>query len=123
GLLERSSSAEAAITQPRALASRTEAVLLLTVLAVGIFFRFYKIGSIPPGLNHDAAWEGLYAIKITQGIHYSPYVAQAWGRETMFFYIVAFFQMFMGPTKFALQFAAISIGIATLGAFYLFVRR
>ncbi len=100
-----------------------EIALLGAVLFVGIFFRFYKIGSIPPGLNHDAAWEGLYAINITRGIDYSPYVAQAWGRETMFFYIVAFFQLFMGPTKLALQVGSISIGIATLGAMYLFVRR
>jgi hypothetical protein len=100
-----------------------EVALFGAVMAVGIFFRFYKIGSIPPGLNHDAAWEGLYAIKITRGIDYAPYVAQAWGRETMFFYIVAFFQLFMGPTKMALQVGSISIGIATLGAMYIFVRR
>ena len=65
----------------------------------------------------------MYAVRITQGIHYSPYVAAAWGRETMFFYIVAGFQEFMGPTKIALQTAGVAIGIATLGAMYIFCRR
>ncbi len=58
---------------------RTEVVLFLAVVAVGIFFRLYKLDSIPPGLNHDAAWNGLHAIRITNGLDYAPYVAQAWG--------------------------------------------
>lgn len=100
-----------------------EIVLFAAVIGVGIFFRLYKIGSIPPGLNHDAAWEGLYAIKITQGIPYAPYVNAAWGRETMFFYIVAGWQELMGPSKLALQMGSISVGIATCAAMYFFMRR
>jgi hypothetical protein len=74
-------------------------------MAVGIFFRLYRIASIPPGLNHDTAWEGLYAIRITQGVDYTPVVAccTSFARETMFFYVIAFFQLFLGPTQFAIN--------------------
>ena len=37
-----------------ALAPRVEFLLFITVLAIGSFFRLYKIDSIPPGLNHDS---------------------------------------------------------------------
>jgi hypothetical protein len=102
---------------------RLEAALFAAVLGVGIFFRFYRIGDIPPGLNHDAAWNGLYAITITQGIDYSPYTPAAWGRETMFHYIIAFWQLIVGHTQFAIEMAAISVGTLTLVPLYLFVRR
>ncbi len=94
-------------------------------LGVGVFFRFYRIGAIPPGLNHDAAWNGLYAIRITQGIHYAPFVSccGAVGHETMFHYVIAAFQLLVGPTAFAIQMASLSIGIVTLVVFYLLMRR
>lgn len=102
-----------------------EIVLFAVVIGVGIFFRFYRIGDIPPGLNHDAAWNGLYAIRITQGIGYSAFVncCGAVGHETMFHYVIAAFQLIVGPTAFAIQLAAVSIGIATLAVFYLLIRR
>jgi hypothetical protein len=118
---------EGAADQPDkfTLPPRTEAALFAVALGVGIFFRFYRIGAIPPGLNHDAAWNGLYAIRITQGIHYAPFVSccGAVGHETMFHYVVAGFQLLVGPTAFAIQVASISIGIATLVVFYLLMRR
>ena len=107
----------------RLLPPRVEAGLFLLVMAAGLFFRLYKIDSIPPGLNHDAAWNGLYAIKITQGMSYAPYVAEAWGRETLFHHVIAFFQIVVGPTKLAIQLASVTIGVATLAAFYLLIRR
>ena len=102
---------------------RTEVLLFLAVLAIGVFFRLYKIDTIPPGLNSDAAWNGLHAIRITNGLDYAPYVAEAWGRETMFHYIIAAFQLLLGPTQLAIQLAAVAVGTATLAAFYLLIRR
>lgn len=110
-------------TQRWALPRIAEGPLFVAVIAVGVFFRIFKFGSFPPGLNHDAAWNGLHAIRITQGASYSPYVAEAWGRETMFHYVIAFFQLILGPTQWAIQLASITVGIATLVAFYFLVRR
>ena len=39
------------------------------------------------------------------------------------FYVISFFQLFLGPTEFAIQLASITIGLATLAAFYLLIRR
>ena len=105
------------------LARIAEGHLVVAVIAVGVFLRIFKFGSFPPGLNHDAAWNGLHAIRITQGASYSPYVAEAWGRETMFHHVIAFFQLILGPTQWAIQVASITVGIATLVAFYFLVRR
>lgn len=104
---------------------RLEVVLFCIVLAVGALFRLYKIESIPAGLNHDAAWEGLYAVRINQGIHYEPFVAccGSFGRETMFFYVIAFFQQIAGVTALAIELASTTGGVATLVVFYLLVRK
>ena len=109
--------------QERAIRPRTEIVLFLSVIAVGIFFRLYRLDTIPPGLNHDAAWNGLHAIRITNGLDFAPYVGEAWGRETMFHYMVALSQLLFGQTQFAIQITAVTIGAGTLGAFYILMRR
>src|SRR3990172_3545329 len=85
----------------RTLALSTEVALLIVVIAAGVFFRFYRIDSIPPGLNHDAAWEGLNGIRITQGVGYTPVegCCGAFARETTIMYVIAFFQLFLGPTN------------------------
>jgi hypothetical protein len=101
---------------------RIEVALFIIVLAVGIFFRLYQLETIPAGLNHDAAWNGLYAIKITQGEPYVPYVPDKWGRETMFHYIIAFYQILIGPEKLAINLAAATVGILTLVMFYFLIR-
>ncbi len=100
-----------------------EILLVVVVISVGVFLRTFKVGNYPPGLNHDAAWNGLYAIRVSLEGIWSPYVAEAWGRETMFHYIIAFFQVFLGPSQSTIWLAAVAVGICTLAAFYLMVRR
>ncbi len=102
---------------------RMEIILFIIVIGVGVFLRVFKAGSFPPGLNHDAAWNGLYAIRINREGISSPYVAEAWGRETMFHYIIAFFHLFVGPSQSAIWLAAVAVGVGTLVAFYFLVRR
>ena len=103
---------------------RTELILFLGVLAVGIFFRFYKLGSIPEGLNNDAAWNGLYAIRITNGlVGFEPYTTEGWYGENMFRYLIAVAQTLFGQTTFSIQVTSAAVGTATIAALYLFVRR
>ena len=103
----------------------TEALLFAVTLLVGIFFRTYRLNAIPEGLNHDAAWNGLYAIRITPIVDLipEPYVNEAFGRETLFHHIIALFQMVFGPSQLAIELAAVSVGVATLVVFYFLVRR
>ncbi len=60
----------------RPLSLRVEAGLGAVVLAVGIFFRFYRIEDIPPGLNNDAARNGLGALDLTPVVSFftEPYI-------------------------------------------------
>src|SRR5262249_16009112 len=46
---------------------RLEWALAAVVFAGGLFFGFYHATTFPPGINHDAAWEGMYAIRILHG--------------------------------------------------------
>ena len=96
----------------------TEWVLFAIVFAVGVFFKLYKLGEFPPGLNHDAAWEGQYAVAILKGIPYTPYVSAAWGRETMTFYFQAVSIWLLGRTRMALLVPAIIAGIVVLPFMY-----
>ena len=62
-------------------------VLLLIIFSVWI--RFYKITEIPWGINNDAAWNGIYALRILDGEPYTPFTAEAWGKSTFYFYLIA----------------------------------
>jgi sugar lactone lactonase YvrE len=101
---------------------RTEWALLAVVLAVGAFFSFYGSDRFPPGLNHDAAWEGLYGIRILNGQPYTPYAIEAWGRETLTFYLRAASIWVLGPTPLAVWAPGMLLGFLTLPFFYWWAR-
>ena len=41
--------------------------LLLAVILLAALFRFWRLGSLPPGLYHDEAYNGLDALSLNQG--------------------------------------------------------
>lgn len=93
------------------------------VLALGAFCVVYRVGTYPPGLNHDAAWEGLYALRVLQGEPFTPYTSEAWGRETMTFYFRAVSAWLLGPTVLAVQAPGMLAGWLTLPFFYGWTRQ
>ena len=101
-------------------------VLLALVILVGIGFRFYRLATIPPGLNDDAAWNGLYAIELVQDAAYTPYsrpiVPGGAGRETMFHYVIAALMTMTGRIPLAIKAASAIIGVLHLIASYLLAR-
>lgn len=101
---------------------RAEWIWLAAVLGLGVFFVCFRIGEFPPGLNHDAAWEGLYALRILEGEPFTPYTSEAWGRETMTFYFRAAAAWLLGPTVLAVQAPAMVAGVLTLPFFYGWLR-
>jgi DNA-binding beta-propeller fold protein YncE len=100
-----------------------EWALLGLVLAVGIFITVFQLREFPPGLNHDAAYEGLYALRILHGLPYTPYTAEAWGRETFTFYLRAISIWLLGPTRLAVTVPSTVAGILILPFFFVWARR
>src|SRR6185503_6518300 len=62
--------------------------ILLGIIALAIFFRFYQIVSFPGGLFPDEAAEGLDAHLIQQG-QWQAFYERGNGREALFYYIIA----------------------------------
>jgi hypothetical protein len=95
-------------------------------MLVGIGLRFYRLDTVPPGLNNDAAWNGLYAIELVQSATYTPYsrpiVPGGGGRETMFHYVIAALMTIVGRTPLAVKASSAIIGVLHLLASYLLAR-
>ena len=64
------------------LSIKKEWVLLGIILAVAVFFRFYKIGSMPEGLFPDEAANGQDALSILNG-DTRPFYERGLGREAL----------------------------------------
>ncbi|MCX8072081.1 MAG: hypothetical protein N3C12_06490 [Candidatus Binatia bacterium] len=113
-------------TLPRPEADRgnrhVELALALVVIALGIFFKVHKLDEFPPGLNHDAAWEGQYALAILNGIPYTPFISAAWGRETLTFYFRAPFVWWLGNVPLAVYLPSVIAGCLFLPFLYWWVR-
>ena len=91
--------------------------LLLCVLF--LIIAFYRLGNgLPPGMNHDAAWNGLYAIRILNGEPFTSYTPEAWGRETLFHYTLALFFRAFGIKKETIEITAIFFGLLSIPIFY-----
>jgi hypothetical protein len=99
-----------------------EWVTAAAVCGLGIAFRVVHFSTVPGGLNHDAAFNGMYALHVLQGAPYTPYVAAAWGRETLFMYLCAALVWMFGNVPESIQIAATLVAVATLPLLYLFVR-
>lgn len=103
---------------PRAL----ERALLGLVLCIGVFFVLFRLSEFPPGLNHDAAWEGMYAIRILHGEPYTAYANEAWGRETFTFYLKALSIKLLGATQLGVEGPSIVGGMLILPFLYWWAR-
>jgi len=89
---------------------------------LGVLFRVVHFSSVPGGMNHDAAFNGMYALHVLQGGPYTPYISAAWGRETLFMYVCTPLVAWLGNVPEPIQLAATLVGIATLPIFYVFAR-
>ena len=73
------------------------------IVALAIFFRFYKLNVLPPGLHPDEAANGLDIFRILENKDYRIIYNTNGPREALFFYLQAIFVATMGNTILALQ--------------------
>ena len=99
-----------------------EPLAVAGLLLLAGWVRLSHFDTIPIGMNHDAAWNGMYATYIRNGAEWTPYTAAAWGRETLFMYAIAPFQMWLGNSMAAVQAASTFVGLLALVPIYLLAR-
>jgi len=116
---------------------RYKIILLLLILAIAVFFRFYKLAEIPPALYPDVAMNGtnaLDAIKTgdpvkfitsfgTTGQGFKVFYPENNGREGLFMNLIAASFLTFGASVWAIKFVAALFGIFTVFGTYLLTRR
>ncbi|HZY42076.1 MAG TPA: glycosyltransferase family 39 protein, partial [Anaerolineae bacterium] len=90
------------------------------MLLAGVL-RLYELGSWPPGLYHDEAFNGLDALRVIGGER-PLYFAANHGREPFFIYLVALSVEWLGRTIYALRLPSALIGILTIPVTYWMAR-
>ena len=86
---------------------------MLLIVGVAALFRFWQLGSLPPGLYSDEAFNGLDALNVIDGQH-ALFFEQNNGREPFYIYLTAFAVQIFGRTTFAVRFPAALLGTLTV---------
>lgn len=92
-------------------------IALAAIVLVAIFFRFYQLGSIPPGLHPDEAANGQDIFRIFSG-DIRPLYATNGPRESLFFFFQAAFVRVLGNTILALRMAPALFSVLAVIAVY-----
>jgi 4-amino-4-deoxy-L-arabinose transferase-like glycosyltransferase len=107
---------------PRWPGRRTEAVILLVILLIAAWFRFYHLDSIPPGFTHDEAGHGQDAIAIAHGAR-PVYETVGYGREPLYDYVVAWVMPIFGENYLTLRIVSALAGLLLIVVMHFWVRR
>ncbi len=118
--LRRPSAASAAV---RARFTHLDWLLLALVIGVAIFFRFWQMGHIPPGMDFDEAFESLEARRILTEPGYRPilFVGNN-GVPPLKIYLTALAFLIGGEQMLAIRYVSAIVGVVTVLALYLLVR-
>src|SRR3989339_552221 len=95
-------------------------VILILIIAIAIFFRFWQFGSIPPGLYQDEAMNGADALSSLKTGNFSVFYQNNNGREGMIVWLDALAIKALGTQPWALRlFPALAGVLAVLGLYFL----
>lgn len=89
-------------------------IIFFAIILLAVFFRFYKLNVLPPGLHPDEAANGLDIFRILENRDYRIIYNTNGPREALFFYIQAIFVYFMGNTILALRMAPALLGVVSV---------
>jgi 4-amino-4-deoxy-L-arabinose transferase-like glycosyltransferase len=94
--------------------------LLLLILLVAIFFRFWHLEQVPPGLYPDVAINGNDALDALQSGHFKIFYSENNGREGLFINFIALSFYLFGASIWAIKIVPAVIGVFTvLGLYFL----
>jgi len=94
-----------------------KSLLIIGITLVAIFFRLYRIDSLPPGDGYDPAFYGVDALAILQGER-PIFLPTNFGREVLFSYLVAACFLVWGIGPLAIHVASAIVGILTVPAVF-----
>lgn len=92
-------------------------IVLAAIVLLGVFFRFYQLDQLPPGLHPDEAANGQDVFRIFTG-DIRPLYATNGPRESLFFFFQAAFVKLLGNTVLALRMAPALMGVFAIVALY-----
>ena len=92
------------------------------ILLVALAFRVYRLVAFPPGFHFDEAIDLKIALDVLGGAR-PIYVAEGWGREALYYYLVAPMLRLIDYNPLALRATAVLCGMGVLVAAYGLARR
>ncbi len=110
------------ISTPRWPGRRTEGIILLVILIIAAWFRFYQLDAIPPGFTHDEAGHGHDALAIVHGAR-PLYETVGYGREPLYDYVVALVMPIFGEDYLTLRIVSVLAGLLLIVVMHFWVRR
>ena len=100
---------------------RRELLLVTVIVLVAVFFRTFRLDSLPRGMIADEAQRGLEAMAIARGGYYPVFLRLTGGLPMCAYWLAILFRFF-GASLLTARAGAALIGIATVPVFYLLVR-
>lgn len=92
-------------------------IALAAIVLIAVFFRFYQLDQLPPGLHPDEAANGQDIFRMFAG-DIRPLYATNGPRESLFFFFQASFVAVLGNTILALRMAPAMFGVLAVIAVY-----
>lgn len=96
--------------------------LIFLIILVAIFFRFWQLNKIPPGLYPDIATNGTDAIRANETLNYKIFYPANNGREGLFINLIALSFKIFGTGVWQLRLAGSIIGVLTVYGVYLLTK-
>jgi len=96
----------------------TTACCLFAIIAISVFFRFYNLDSLPPGLYQDVGINGTLALESLKSGNFQIYYPESNGREGLIIWLDALSMALFGVNTTALKIPAALIGTLTVLAIF-----
>ncbi len=101
--------------------TRNAWLLLLLIVLVAAFFRFYQLHLIPPGFQFDEAYNAKDATLVMSGDR-PLFLPANGGREVLYTYLQAALMWALGSSVLALRFTSALVGLITVFLSYFMVK-
>ena len=98
-------------------------ILVSSIGVVALCLRLYNLDSIPWGINNDAAWNGMFALRILDGEPFTVFTPEAWGKETFYMYLIALSFKLFGVSKLTLYLPGLLAGTCTTVMIFLLAEK